>query len=167
MKVRIIVASLSLSAAALVGLVNQEGYTDKAIIPTKGDVPTLGFGSTVYENGKPVSMGDKITPQRALILAQKHISKDEEAFRESIEGVALYQYEYDAYIDFTYQYGIGKWNKSSMRQYLLKEDYPKACAALLKYKFAAGYDCSTPGNTRCYGVWERQLKRHAQCMGAQ
>ena len=46
-----------------------------------------------------------------------------------------------------------------------------ACAALLSYRRAAGYDCSTlvngKPNRRCWGVWERQLKRHAKCMAAQ
>ncbi len=37
------VAGLTLSAAALVGIVLHEGYTDRAVIPVKGDVPTIGF----------------------------------------------------------------------------------------------------------------------------
>ena len=36
------VAGLTLSAAALVGIVLHEGYTDRAVIPVKGDVPTIG-----------------------------------------------------------------------------------------------------------------------------
>ena len=38
------VAGLALSASALVGLIAREGYTDKAVIPVKGDRPTVGFG---------------------------------------------------------------------------------------------------------------------------
>jgi lysozyme len=48
---RTAVAALGLSAAALVGLVLHEGYSDRAIIPVKGDVPTLGFGSTTHSDG--------------------------------------------------------------------------------------------------------------------
>lgn len=54
-----------------------------------------------------------------------------------------------------------------MRRLLLAGDYAGACRALLRYKYAAGYDCSTPGNKRCYGVWTRQLARHAKCMEVQ
>jgi hypothetical protein len=50
---------------------------------------------------------------------------------------------------------------------LLAGDYAGACKALLFYKFSAGYDCSTPGNKRCYGVWTRQIDRHSKCMGVQ
>ena len=32
-------------AAAFGALVTHEAYTDKAVIPTKGDRPTVGFGS--------------------------------------------------------------------------------------------------------------------------
>ena len=44
--VRRTVAGLSLSAAALVGILLHEGYTDRAVIPVNGDVPTIGFGAT-------------------------------------------------------------------------------------------------------------------------
>ena len=42
---RVLVAGLSLSAAAFVGLAVHEGYTSRAVVPTKGDRPTVGFGS--------------------------------------------------------------------------------------------------------------------------
>lgn len=167
MKARILVASLSLSAMAFVGLLQDEGYTDKAIIPTKNDRPTVGFGSTFHEDGKAVKLWDTTTPVRALIKAQAHISKEEESFRRSLPEVVLFQAEYDLYMDWVYQYGMGAWNKSSMRRALIKGDYRAACDALLLYKYSGGYDCSTPGNKRCAGVWTRQLERHKACVGAQ
>lgn len=165
-RARLAVATLSLSAAGFVGILAHEGFVDKAMIPTKGDVATVGFGSTVHEDGSRVAMGDRVDPVRAVIKAQTHISKDERAFRESLPGVALHQAEYDAYLDFVYQYGASTWRNSSMRRHLLAGDYAKACDALLLYKFAGGYDCSTPGNRRCAGVWTRQLERHAKCAAA-
>ena len=53
------VAALTLSAAALVGIVLHEGYTDRAVIPVKGDVPTIGFGTT-----SGVKIGDTTTPPK-------------------------------------------------------------------------------------------------------
>lgn len=164
---RRLVAALSLSAAALVGLVLSEGYTSTAVVPVQGDRPTIGFGSTFHEDGRPVAITDTTTPQRALVKAYAHISKEEAAFRRSLPGVELFQAEYDLYIDFIYQYGSVTWWASSMRRHLLAGEYVKACDALLLYKRAGGYDCSTPGNKRCAGVWTRQLERHAQCMAAQ
>jgi lysozyme len=164
---RNLVAALSLSASALVALVAHEGYSDKAIIPVKGDKPTLGFGSTVHDNGQPVKLGERTTPPKALATAYAHISQDEAALRRSLPNVELSQAEFDLYVDWTYQYGSGAWQKSAMRHHLLAGEHVQACDALLKYKFVAGYDCSTPGNKRCPGVWSRQLIRHAQCRAAQ
>lgn len=166
-RARVVVASLSLSAAAFIGLVMDENYTDTAVIPTKNDRPTVGFGSTFHADGSPVKMGDRTTPVRALVTAQAHISREEVIFRASLEGASLHQAEFDVYMDWVYQYGTGAWAKSSMRRLVLAGDYVGACDALLRYRFSGGFDCSTPGNKRCAGVWTRQLERHAKCMEAQ
>lgn len=170
-KVRIVAAALTLSALGFIAIVSDEGYTSTAIIPTKGDRPTHGFGSTFNEDGSPVRVGDKTDPVRALRTAQAHISREENRFRNSIPVVRLTQGEYDLYMDFIYQYGSGTWANSGMRRKLLAGDYRGACAALLRYRFAGGYDCATivngKRNKRCWGVWERQLKRHQTCMGEQ
>lgn len=164
---RIAVTVLSLSAAGFATWQASEGYTPVAVIPTKGDVPTIGHGSTRYEDGQPVRMGDTITPARAEMLARNLNSQAEKQFAASLPGVKLYQAEFDIYMDFVGQYGIGTWLKGSPRRDLLAGNYAQACNDLLKYRYAAGFDCSTPGNKRCAGVWTRQLERHAKCMDAQ
>lgn len=163
-KARTVVASLTLSAAALIGVALEEAYVDTAMIPTKNDRPTLGYGSTFHADGTPVKLGDKTDPARALVMLQAHISKEEASFQRSLAGARLYQHEYDAYMDFVYQFGQGRWWGSSMRKHVLAGEYRLACDALLKYRFSGGYDCSTPGNKRCSGVWTRQLKRHQKCV---
>lgn len=165
--VRIAAGGLLLSAMAFIGMVSHEGYTTGAVIPTKNDRPTLGYGSTFYPDGKPVKMGDTTTPVRALYIAQAHIAKEEKIFRESLPNVKLNQEEYDIYMDWVYQYGTGAWSGSSMRRKLIAGDYAGACGALLAYKFSGGYDCSVPGNKICAGVWTRQQERYKTCMGAQ
>lgn len=164
---RRIVAGLALSAAALIGLATSENWSDTAIIPTKNDVPTIGFGSTSYEDGSRVRMGDRITPVRAIALAGAHIAREEQVFRSSLPGVSLHQAEYDLYVDWVYQYGSGAWSRSSMRGQLLVGNYFGACQALLLYKMSGGHDCSIPGNRICSGVWKRQLGRYTKCMGVQ
>lgn len=178
-KVRVAVAALTLSFAGFMGIALREHYTDDAVIPTKGDVPTIGYGSTVNEDGTPVRMGDRTDPIRALVKAKAHIDREEQAFRESLPGVHLTQGEFDLYMDFVYQYGIGNWRSSSMRRELRAtlgaEDparhYRAACDALLRYRYADDYDCSTTingkPNKRCWGVWTRQQERHAKCLAEQ
>ena len=164
---RVAVAALTVSATGFGAWQAAEGFTAQAVIPTKGDVPTLGHGSTRYEDGTRVKMGDTITPERAEILARNLMRQDEKRVAASLPGVKLYPVEFDQYVDFTGQFGFGNWHGSSMRRHLLAGNYVAACNALLLYKFSAGYDCSTPGNRVCAGVWTRQLKRHTACMGAQ
>jgi len=168
---RTLVALLTLSAAGFATWQASEGFTDHAVIPTKGDVPTIGHGSTRYEDGTRVKMGDTITRQRAAELARNLHKKDEKAFAETLPNVALTQGEFDVYIDYAGQYGLGNWSKSSMRRELLAGRYAPACNALLKYRFAAGYDCSTlvngKPNNRCWGVWTRQKERNRKCLEAQ
>lgn len=166
-RARVVVAALSLSAAGLVGLALDESYTGAAIIPTRGDVPTLGFGSTTHADGRPVRMGDTTTPAKALARTLQYVQLDEADMRRTLDGVALHQAEYDIYIDWRYQYGATAWRNSSMLRELRAGNYPQACQALLRYRFSAGYDCSTPGNRVCAGVWTRQQARHAACMEAQ
>lgn len=164
---RVIVAALTLSAAGFLGIVSSESYVGEAMVPTQGDRPTLGFGSTFHEDGRPVQMGEKTTPVRALVIAQAHLSREETIFRDSLKGASLSQAEYDIYVDWVYQYGTGAWMQSTMRRHILAGNYAAACDALLLWRKAAGFDCSTPGNKRCAGVWTRQLQRHKACLEAQ
>lgn len=166
-RARVAVSSLAASAAFIVALALSEGFTDTATIPVAGDPPTGGFGSTVHADGSPVQLGDRFDPVRALVTLKAHVDRDEHAFQKSLHGGYLHQAEYDTYLDFTYQYGIGNWTRSSMRRLVLDGEYRAACDALLRYRYSAGYDCSTPGNKRCAGVWTRQLERHAKCIAAQ
>jgi lysozyme len=161
MNPRIAIASLSLSAAALVGLVVKEGYTDTAVIPIKGDVPTVGFGSTTG-----VKLGDKTTPVRALQRAVLEIDTVYESAVKRCSPVPMHQAEYDVYVDMAYNIGPGAFCGSTMARKLREGDYVGACNQILEWKKAAGYDCSKPGNKRCGGLWERRLELHAQCLGA-
>ena len=162
MNASIVIASLSLSAAAFVGLAVKEGYTDTAIIPTKLDVPTVGFGSTTG-----VKMGDRTTPVRALQRALSEIDNVYAAAVKRCAPVPMHQVEFDVYVDMTYNIGAGAFCDSTMARKLREGDYIGACNQILAWKRAAGYDCSTPGNKRCWGLWERRLELHAQCMEAQ
>ena len=169
---RTLVAALAISSAGFAAWQASEGYSPTPYIPTAGDVLTIGHGSTRYEDGTPVKLTDPpITRERAEQLARNLMAKDEQLFRASIPGVKLYQAEYDLYLDFVGQYGIGNWRQSSMRRHLLAGEYAKACDALLMWRKAGGYDCSTlvngKPNKRCWGVWTRQLERHAQCWSVQ
>ena len=58
---RIAVVLLTLSASGFSAWKLNEGFTDHAVIPTKGDVPTIGHGSTRWEDGTRVRLGDTLS----------------------------------------------------------------------------------------------------------
>ena len=183
------IAGLALSASALVALVVQEGYTDRAIIPVKGDVPTLGNGSTTHLDGTPVKLGDTTTPVKALVRTLAYVQDQDIKIKRCVTA-PLHQGEYDLMHDFGYQYGINAVCRSSMVAKANAGDYAGSCVAYKDYRmvraapgekpgpgFVMGkdgvlrYDCSTlvngKPNKRCWGVWTRQLERHTACMALQ
>lgn len=167
---RIAIALLTLSAAGFVGILGREGYTDVAVIPTKGDKPTVGFGMTQREDGSPVQMGDRTDPVKAAQRTFAYVQQAESGIKRCVY-VPLHQVEYDQMLDFSYQYGVGTLCRSSIVSFANAGEYAKSCDAYLLYRFAAKYDCSTlvggQPNKRCWGVWERQLNRHRKCMEVQ
>lgn len=169
-KARIAIGLLSLSAAGFVARTVHEGYTDVAVIPTKGDKPTLGFGMTERPDGSPVQIGDRTTPVLALQRTLAYTAKADASLRECVK-VPLHQIEFDLLSDHGYQYGVGVTCKSGMVRLVNAGDYVGACAAYLQYRFAAGYDCSTlingQPNKRCYGVYQRSKDRRDQCLAVQ
>ena len=169
-KQRIAIALLTISAGAVVKIQVDEGYTDRAIIPVKGDRPTIGHGSTTRLDGSPVRMGDTTTPELAKQRTMAYLDNQSAQIKRCIRA-PLHHVEFDVVNDFAYQYGIGALCKSSIASKVNAGDYAGACRAYLQYRFTAGYDCSTlvngKPNKRCYGVWTRQQERYQKCMGVQ
>lgn len=188
-KARIAIAVLSLSAAGFVARTVHEGYTDVAVIPTKGDRPTNGFGMTERPDGSPVQMGDRTTPVQALQRTLAYAQKSNAALHACVK-VPLHQEEFDLLDDHAYQYGVSATCSSPMVRALNLGDYAGACKGYLSYSFmtspkplgagwaayqydTAGrptrwrFDCSTPGNKQCYGVWTRSKDRFDKCMAVQ
>ena len=158
-KQRILAAALSLSAAGFAGIVLQEGYTDKAVIPIEGDKITIGFGTT-----EGVKMGDKITPPQAIGRAVRDINKFEGALKQCVT-VPLSQSEYDAFVSTAYNIGPSAFCKSGIVRKLNAMDYDGACAEILRWRFFQGKDCAIPAN-KCSGLYSRRKIESEQCRGA-
>jgi lysozyme len=163
--IRLAVAAAVLSATALVNLMGDEGYTDKAIQPVPGDKPTYGFGSTVRADGESVRMGDRITPPAALALAARHIQMKEAELKTCFDGALLTQGEYDAFVSLAYNVGAGAVCRSSIPGKLKAGDYAAACKAILSFNKVQGRDCCQLANKRfCGGVCVRRQKEYRTCL---
>lgn len=143
---------LALSASALVGIAVHEGYRGEAYEPVKGDVPTIGFGTT-----EGVEMGDRITPERALVRLLQDANKFEKAVRRCAP-VPMHQYEFDAYVSLTYNIGEGAFCKSTLVKLLNQQKYEEACQQILRWdKFKKR---PLPGLTK------RRQQEYEQCLGS-
>ncbi|MDD3965329.1 MAG: lysozyme [Candidatus Moranbacteria bacterium] len=145
------IAALSLSAAALVSLVLSEGYSDRAIVPVPGDVPTIGFGTTTG-----VKLGDTITPPKALARALVDVQKFEGALKKCVK-VPLSQNEYDVWIQFSYNVGSSAFCNSTAVRKLNKGDYEGACREIDNWVYVKG--------KRIQGLVNRRAKERDLCLG--
>lgn len=147
------ISAIVLSASALVGIALHEGYSDKAITPVPGDVPTIGFGTTAG-----VKLGDKITPPVALARALQDVQKYEGAVKKCVK-VPLHQYEYDAMLSLAYNIGTAAFCGSTLVKKLNAQDYAGACLQILVwYKFKGQ---PLPGLTK------RRQAEYRQCIGGE
>lgn len=163
MKTRLPITMLVLSAAGLTGIALHEGYTDRAVIPVKGDVPTLGFGSTTRADGSPVRIGDTTTPPLALQRATADIQRFEGAIKQCV-SVPLYPHEYDAFVSLVYNIGPPAFCKSTLVKRVNAGDYAGGCAEITRWRFFQGKDCALPAS-KCTGVYKRRMAEQRLCLG--
>jgi lysozyme len=145
------IATISLSATALVALLLHEGYRDNAYIPVAGDVPTIGFGSTTG-----VKLGDRTSPEKALQFAMRDVQGFEGAIKECVT-VPLHQYEYDAYTSLAYNIGSNAFCKSTLVRKLNTQDYVGACNQILRWDQFKGKPLA--------GLTKRRQEEYKKCLG--
>jgi len=126
-------ASLTLSASALVWLAMSEGFTDRAIQPLPGDKWTYGFGTT--DGVKP---GDTISPPKALERKLRDVQAFEGALKQCVT-VPLAQGEYDAYVSLAYNIGGTAFCSSTLVRLLNAGDYAGACKQILRWDRFKGH----------------------------
>lgn len=183
------VGGMTIALATAVGIWNHEGWTETAVVPVKGDVPTVGPGLTKRADGTPVRMGDTITPLQGINRSFAHLQKVESRIKQCVTA-PVSQVEFDLMFDFSYQYGESALCRSNIVKLTNAQHYMAACEAYGDFrkvraqpgeKMGPGmsidadgvmrYDCSTlvdgKPNRRCWGVWKRQIERINKCKAAQ
>lgn len=166
---RTLVASIAISAAALVAIATHEGYKDEAYIPVKGDVPTIGFGET-----KGVKLGDKTTPVRALVQLLESTEAHAQGVRQCLDGAFLYPNEFNAYVSLAYNVGVSRFCNSTIPTKIKAQQYAAACDTILEFSCgpATSINKAKPGQP-CFskkkplrqmpGLLKRRKEEHAIC----
>lgn len=85
-----------------------EAYLDVA------NVPTIGYGTTVYPSGAKVKMGDKCTKEEAASYLQSHLKKEVQPVIESVVTKQLRKCQWEALSVLIYNIGSGNFRKSTL-----------------------------------------------------
>lgn len=144
------ITTLAITAALLVGVAVEESFRSTPYDDGVG-VLTDGFGNT-----RNVRKDKKVTVERALIQLNENLESHAKEIAQCID-VPLYQYEWEAYISFSYNVGSHAFCTSTLNKKLNRQDYAGACRELLRWNKAGGRVLK--------GLVERRKREYKQCMG--
>ena len=125
-------------------IANAEGFYDKTYDDKQPKVKltkdtkilgtlTIGYGTTKWEDGTPVKIGQTITKEKALALLEKQVEEHCSEFKNHIT-VALNKNQFDALASFSYNCGkFAITSNSSMLDALNSKQWDKAMAQLKLY----------------------------------
>lgn len=145
------VASLALSASALIGLALHEGFRDRAYDDGVG-IQTIGFGSTAG-----VKPGDRITVERALIRLADDVAAHERGLRQCLGDTPLAQHEWDSLVSWAFNVGVGAACRSTLVAKAKQGDYAGMCRELLRWTRAGGRELA--------GLVKRRQDEFKRCTG--
>ncbi len=115
-----------------------EGFRADPYLCSAG-VATIGYGSTFYSDGTPVTMEDElITEEEASELLKKTV--DEEYSVTVDEGVLIEvnQQQFDAMTSLTYNIGSGAFLSSTLLEYCNMEEHQLAADEFLSWVYVNG-----------------------------
>lgn len=94
-----------------------EGFSAKPYL-CPANVPTIGYGSTMYKNGERVTMDDdEITEEQATEMLMDTIKSVEKQVKKVLT-VKLKPHQMAALVSFTYNVGIGNFSNSTLLAWL-------------------------------------------------
>ena len=101
-------------------------------------IPTIGIGSTYYEDGTKVKMSDKaITKERAIQLAENVVKSFEAQVNKSIV-LTMTQNQFDAMVLLCYNIGKSGFARSSVVRNFNAGNLQKAADSFLLWNKAGG-----------------------------
>lgn len=162
-QVRTTVATMVLAASTLAGIWIQEGGSKDEAYLDSGGVPTIGPGRT-----EGVKMGDKTNNVREMALFLNNLEGTYAAAVRRCIKVPLYQHEFDALVDTTYNAGTGAFCRELAPVFNTARtdaDYAAACRYIATWRITVnGQDCRIKKNN-CRGLVTRRAEAADKCEG--
>lgn len=101
-------------------------------------IPTIGYGMTIYPDGRKVTMSDKpITEAQAVEGLRNLLGRYEQAV-ERYAQIKLCQHQFDALVSFAYNVGNEALRTSTLMRYLNQGDITSAANQMLRWNRAGG-----------------------------
>jgi lysozyme len=91
-----------------------EGYKAKSYL-CPASVVTIGWGSTMYTDGRKIKLGDTINEQQAEDLLMWELKNKSIA----LHGLNINQNQFDSCLSFIYNVGIGAFTNSTLKKKIL------------------------------------------------
>jgi lysozyme len=114
-----------------------EGFSAKPYLCPAG-VPTIGYGSTRYADGRKVTLNDKsITVEQADEIMRTSLVEYENAVNRYVK-VPITQGQFDALVDFAYNAGAQSLRNSTLLKMLNAGDYAGAAKQFERWVYADG-----------------------------
>jgi lysozyme len=127
---------MQINAAGLALIKEFEGLRLRAYLCPAG-VPTIGYGTTVYPNGRRILVGDEITQQQA----EDYLRNDLRAFEREVERMVLVpvnENQFSALVSFAYNCGAQALQKSTLLRYINAHEFVAAAGEFARWNQAAG-----------------------------
>jgi lysozyme len=121
--------ALQISDAGVALIKQFEGLRLAAYLDSVG-IWTIGYGTTVYPNGKKVAKGDTCTEAQANEFKANDLKKFVPAVSSLIQ-VPVTQNQFDALVSLTYNIGVGAIGGSTLIKKLNAKDYKGAAEQFL------------------------------------
>lgn len=122
------------------GLCRQfEGFRSKPYLCPAG-VPTIGYGSTYYADGRKVDLTDPPIPEpdaRVLLLHELRHTYLPGVLR-LCPGLAANEQRCNAVVDFAYNLGVGRLQTSTLRRKINAQDWEGAKGQLMLWVRGGG-----------------------------
>lgn len=107
-------------------------------------IATIGYGTTLYPNGRRVQLGDKIDQSAAQAYFRNDLKTREKAV-DSFTRDDLLQHEFDALVSFCYNAGREAYRTSTLARLVNEKASPDAIRAQLMRWVYGDTDPSHPG----------------------
>lgn len=113
-----------------------EGFSANAYLcPAK--IPTIGYGNTTWEDGRPVRIGEQISKSRAEDLLKNTVEKFAIVVDAKVT-TKINQNQFDALVSLAYNIGLGNFSSSTLLNQLNRNNFIGASHEFLRWDKSGG-----------------------------